>query len=179
MFRSKYVRQKAQNILEMVGITKPPVDVERIAQVLGFKVVDYDFGNSDVSGMLVIEDDVRAIGVNRQHHANRRRFTIAHELGHFLAGHDDFEQTDFLEQRTFYVDDSFVSHNPNEQEANEFAAELLMPEKMLKRDVARGIRDPKQLAARYEVSEQALWIQLIDLKLADMLAPTSTRTPPS
>lgn len=169
MFRSRYVRQKAHNILELAGITEPPVDVEHIAGVLGFKVVSYDFDDDGISGMLVIEDDVRAIAVNRQHHRNRRRFSVAHELGHFLAGHEDYEHKDFVEQKKFYVDDTFATHDPKEQEANEFAAELLMPERLLKQDLAAGLKDPKELARRYGVSEQALWIQLIDLKLADSL----------
>ena len=171
MHRSKYVRQKAHNILELAGISKPPVDVERVAKLLGFKVVPYDFDDPTVSGMLVLEDEVRAIAVNRVQHRHRQRFTVAHELGHFLSGHEDYDATDFVERRKFYVDESFAAHDPNEQEANEFAAELLMPSDMLKQDLATGMRDAQQLAQRYQVSEQALWIQLSDLDLAERLHP--------
>lgn len=42
-----------------------------------------------------------------------------------------------------------------------------MPADMLKRDVAAlGKLDAALLAKQYEVSEQAIWIQLIDLKIA-------------
>jgi Zn-dependent peptidase ImmA (M78 family) len=163
-FRSKYVRQKAHNMLELAGIVDPPVEVERIASVLGFKVVLYDFDDDSVSGMLVIEDEVRAIGVNSKQHPNRQRFSVAHEIGHFLAGHEDHDHSDFVDQKKFYVDELFATHDPKEQEANEFAAELLMPEQMLRRDLASGLKDPKALASRYGVSEQALWIQLSDLE---------------
>ena len=52
------------------------------------------------------------------------------------------------------------------READEFAAELLMPEPFLRRDVSTlGLKAP-DLAQRYQVSEQAMWIQLINLKIA-------------
>lgn len=169
MARFRDVRQKATAILDLTGITEAPVNVKDIASVLGFKVVPYEFDDNTISGMLVIDDEVRAIAVNRNHHPNRQRFTIAHEIGHFLSGHEDYDQKDFVDQKKFYVDDSFVTHDPMEQEANAFAAELLMPERLLKRDLANDIKDPVLLARRYGVSEQALWIQLIDLGLADAL----------
>ncbi len=171
MPRSKYVRQKAHNMLELAGIVAPPVNVEQIAKLLGFKVVPYDFDDPTISGMLVMEDEVRAIAVNRAQHRHRQRFTVAHEIGHFLAGHEDYDATDFVDQKRFYVDENFANHDPKEQEANEFAAELLMPSHMLKSDLAAGRKDAQQLAQRYQVSEQALWIQLSDLDLAERLRP--------
>lgn len=171
MLRSKYVRQKAHHMLELAGIVAPPVNVEKVAGLLGFKVVPYDFDDPTISGMLVIEDEVRAIAVNRAQHRHRQRFSIAHEIGHFLAGHEDYDATDFLDQKRFYVDESFATHDPKEQEANEFAAELLMPAHMLGRDLAAGMKDARQLAERYQVSEQAFWIQMSDLDLAERLNP--------
>lgn len=44
-----------------------------------------------------------------------------------------------------------------------------MPSHMLKSDLAAGRKDAQQLAQRYQVSEQALWIQLSDLNLAERL----------
>ncbi len=169
MYRSRYIRQKAHNILSMANIREPPIDVERIACSLGFEVVRYDFENDAISGVLVIEDEIRAIGVNRTHHLHRQRFTIAHELGHFVIGHEDFEQKDLADEGKFYLDDTFARHDPKEQEANEFAAELLMPEHLLRQDALAGIVDSRELARRYQVSEQALWIQLSDLQLVDIL----------
>lgn len=157
-------------MLDLARITAPPVNVEQIAGILGFRVVPYDFDDPTISGMLVMEDEVRAIAVNRAQHRHRQRFTVAHEIGHFLAGHEDYDAADFMEHKKFYLDGSFATHDPKEQEANEFAAELLMPSHMLKYDVAAGIKDAKRLAERYEVSEQALWIQLSDLNLAESLS---------
>jgi len=167
MIRSRAARDRAKNICEMFGAREPPINVHRIAQELGFLIVEHDFPE-DTSGMLLIREDAKAIGVNQHHAYTRQRFTIAHELGHYLSGHEDFSVRG--KQEKIRVDGQFNWADPEqrqEQEANEFAAELLMPEKLIRQDVAAaGPIDASALAKRYEVSEQALWIQLVDLKIA-------------
>lgn len=171
MIRSRAARDRAKNILDMFGIQEPPVDVHFIAKELGFLVVPHAF-EDDTSGLLLIRQDAKVIGVNETHAPVRQRFTIAHELGHYLSGHEDF--TVHGKQEKVRVDGRMDWADPEqrrEQEANEFAAELLMPERMIKLDVAAAGRiDSSALAQRYEVSEQALWIQLIDLKVAAQYA---------
>lgn len=162
MIRSKLAREKAHNILAMFKITEPPVGVVVIAEGLGFKVVPYDFPET-MSATIFIEGKIKAIGVNKNHPKVRQTFSIAHELGHYLSGHEDFS----YEKKTF-VDRDKRYLNPqhrNEEEANEFAAELLMPDFMLKKDVLENKLDIPSLAKKYKVSEQALTIQLINLKL--------------
>ncbi len=112
----------------------------------------------------VIEGDVKSIGVNAIHAQTRQRFSIAHELGHYLSGHEAYDDANiYIEDRPGWLN----SHNRQEIEADEFAAELLMPERFLRRDVARHGLDMPALAKLYRVSEQAMWIQLINLKLAN------------
>ncbi|MEX0799862.1 MAG: ImmA/IrrE family metallo-endopeptidase [Dehalococcoidia bacterium] len=174
MIRSRESRQRAKNILEMFRVNEPPTDVHGIAGELGFMVIPYDFPE-DTSAMLLIREDAKVIGVNENHAEVRQRFSIAHELGHYLNGHEDF--TVRGGQEKIRVDGEFDFTDPQqrrEQEANEFAAELLMPESMLKRDIAAAGRlDVPALTKRYNVSEQAMWIQLIDLKLASQYAAGS------
>lgn len=56
----------------------------------------------------------------------------------------------------------------NEREANWFAADLLMPKHWLVQDFKIfGIEKLPQFAQKYGVSEQALWIQLVSLKLVE------------
>jgi len=96
----------------------------------------------------------------------RRRFTIAHELGHLVLQRDDLFHVDEKFPVAFRSEDSSKAHSPFEVEANQFAAELLMPEKLLMRDVAKlplGLDVEEaiaELARRYEVSEQAMTIRL-------------------
>ncbi len=162
MIRSREARHRANQVLKMVGVVAPPVDVQAIAEFLGFTVIPFDFPD-DVSGVTFIEGDVKSIGVNENHAQTRQRFSIAHELGHFLSGHESYDND------KLHVEDQgrfLHSDNRQELEANEFAAELLLPSSFLRRDVAECGLDVPALAKRYEVSEQAMWIQLIDLKLA-------------
>jgi len=160
---SKDTREKARAILQVTGIKEPPVDVNQVAERLGFKVLPFDFPD-DTSAVLLIDGNVRSIGVNRRHALVRQRFSVAHELGHYLCGHEDFsdEYHVKVEGRPIFVDPEYRQ----ELEANEFAAELLMPEFMLRKDFQKIGLDVTALAKKYQVSEQAMWIQLINLGLA-------------
>ena len=89
---------------------------------------------------------------------------VAYELGHYLSGHDSFshDKQTFVDREKKYLNKS----HREEEEADEFAAELLMPEFLLKRDVLENRLTTQALAKKYNVSEPAMWIQLINLKLA-------------
>lgn len=150
----------------MVGIADPPVDVEAIARFLGFTIIPFEFPDT-VLGVTFIEEGVKSIGINVRQAAARQRFSIAHELGHYLSGHEAYDETKIrVEGRPDYLN----AHSRQEIEANEFAAEVLMPAHLLRRDVDEIGLDVPTLAERYQVSEQAMWIQLLDLKFADKSA---------
>ncbi len=102
--------------------------------------------------------------MNKNHLPVRQRFSIAHELGHFMLCHDNFF-LDFSDPAVYQLGEEQADKNA-EVESNKFAAELLMPTDMIKHDYkAKRIQDPKELARRYKVSEQALWIRLLSLML--------------
>lgn len=163
MIHNRLAREKAVNILKMYRIVEPPINVDRIAKLLGFEVVPFDFPN-EVSAVIRIQESTKAIGVNQNHTKARQRFSTAHEIGHYLSGHENFshEKKIVVDPEKKYLDPQYR----DEQEADEFAAELLMPEHMLKVDVLEKKLEIEELAKRYEVSEQAMLIQLINLKLA-------------
>ncbi len=162
MIRSRLAREKAHNILSIYKITELPIDVVRIAGLLGFKVLPFDFPQT-MSGVIKIEGTKKVIVVNKNHAEVRQRFTIAHELGHYLSGHSSFSHEEtFVDPDKKYLD----PHHRDEEEADEFAAELLMPESLLKIDVIQNKLSANDLATKYNVSEQAMWLQLINLKLA-------------
>lgn len=163
MLRHLEARKRATQLLQMLAVAyPPPVDLDRIAQALGFNIIPYDFPDS-TAGITYIDTGVKAIGINKNHPSVRRRFSLAHEIGHYLLGHEAYDDggTHVDEERPSYLDPQVRQ----EQEANAFAAELLMPSDWLRRDAARFGLDGKVLATRYNVSEQAMWIQLLDLQL--------------
>jgi len=88
----------------------------------------------------------------------RKRFSVAHELGHLFMGH--LHGNSSLDLNT---------ENYDELEANAFAAELLMPPAMLKKDIKGGLKDPDQIAKKYNVSVEALWIQIRNANLFKLL----------
>ena len=150
---------KIRSILNKVGTTEPPVPIEKIIELFSIKIVPYPNFPDNVSGTIVDQKGFMIIGVNSNHAAVRQRFTIAHELGHFLLGHELGEKI---------IDDVFDRPTDKEKDANEFAAQLLMPTDFLKQDVGKKMKIP-DLARRYKVSEQAMSIRLLKTGLIDRL----------
>lgn len=162
MIRYNLARQKAIDILKLCNINTPPVSLEQICNKLGFKIVPYEFPSS-MSALFIIEEGLRAIGVNKNHSIVRQRFSVAHELGHFVSGHEDFSHDNVahIDREKKYLN----RFHRMEEEADEFAAELLMPEFLLKHDFALLNGDIENIAKKYNVSQQAMTIQLINLNL--------------
>jgi hypothetical protein len=87
----------------------------------------------------------------------RRRFTIAHELGHWRLHHDArrgvFCRSTSVEPRP---SDDHPPLPPAEEEANAFAAALLMPARLLQKEYVRCNRDFTRLCARFGASGAAM-----------------------
>ena len=119
------------NIFEIVNHFRKqiPVDVEGLALALGVPVKRIAFP-PDISGAITkIGSDKFMIGVNAEHSGTRQRFTIAHEIGHFVL-HRHLIGKGITDTIAYRSDGD--SPNPNigpkeETEANKFAANLLMP----------------------------------------------------
>jgi Zn-dependent peptidase ImmA (M78 family) len=163
MLEIRIIRQRVEALLSRSGVRKPPVPVEEIAVNLGLEVRYAPF-DGDLSGALVRSRGETYIGVNSSDHPNRQRFTIAHELGHFLLHKGISLHVDKDFRVNLRDGDSSAGVNPEEMEANRFAAELLMPTRFVVRDVEE-LRAVNQaaldaLARRYKVSPHAMKIRL-------------------
>lgn len=119
--RYKNLRNATWQIIIDFNINSLPVALSDITDKLGIKILN----NSDVNELKVGERGVTLrfgndwyIVVNDAEPVPIRRFTIAHELGHILLGHMLIDKAKY---RTFKV------RNPEEQEADMFAARLLAP----------------------------------------------------
>jgi len=160
--------RQVRSLLRDNRIACPPVPVEIIAQTLGIDV-KYEATDDDLSGALIRKPEGVVIGVNSTHHSNRQRFTIAHEIAHFIL-HKGIK---------LHVDEDFRvnlrdgSVNIEEIEANAFAAELLMPTEFVERETQRlgriDQRGVENLARRFQVSSRAMEIRLTNLGLATPL----------
>lgn len=155
---------RARHLLARLHIDSIPTPVEKIAKAVGARLRFSPF-DAELSGMVYIKDGLPIIGVNSLHHPNRQRFTIAHELGH-LELHKEMITTSVHVDKEFpaLMRDlaSAAGTERAEVEANQFAAELLVPRKLLDRVLAGkqfDIEDEKpleELAQKFRVSRQAL-----------------------
>jgi Zn-dependent peptidase ImmA (M78 family) len=170
--RIQAARKTAEALVDRLSINSAPVDVNMIAKSLGLSVVYNDLGE-DISGLLVSKGDTASICVREGEPLVRQRFTIAHEIGHFCLRHQ-FERGEHVER--VHVDEGWkvtarsnsrtAGVAPMEVEANQFAAALLMPTRLLKqrahRFSVRQLDDSvvSELAREFKVSEQAMAIRL-------------------
>lgn len=152
----------AQKLLIDSKAQYPPVGIDDILQYLGIKKLPYKFPQH-ISAVLMKMNTVTVVGVNKEHHPRRQNFSIAHEIGHFILGHhtETIIDSEEISEGRF---DITAENKFQEQEANCFASELLMPAESLRREFSK-LKNAKTLAELYSVSEQALWIRLMNLKL--------------
>lgn len=162
------LEDRAEDILRSAGGYQIPVPITLVANSLGLRVSPANLSD-DISGMLVIEDGRGSVGYNANHALVRQRFTIAHELGHFVlhrGSHDVF--IDKKKHTAMFRRDhvSAAGVDPLEIEANQFAATLLMPKNLVLREISDldfDLADEDTLsllAHRFEVSTQAMSIRL-------------------
>ena len=155
----------ASTILERYQVSRPAVPIEHIVQNEGLQILEYNFGD-DISGILIINDGVGAIGVNPKNHYHRQRFSIAHELGHYLMHRDSgnlFVDKDFIVKFRHTNRNYSLVEKKQEQEANAFAAALLMPTKFIEQEIEKleffGYTETEiisVLAKTFQVSEAAM-----------------------
>ena len=170
--RNDAIEQRAVDILADNNFDEIPIGVDRLAKSLGLDVQLKDL-DDDISAFLLLEGDKQVIVVNEKHHKNRRRFSIAHEIGHFCLHHTSGKDRLFIDKATYYRNNQAQSGlSSYEIEANRFAASLLMPRHQILRqlDPSELIFDNENqnvgsLAEQFEVSEQAMTLRLVRLRL--------------
>lgn len=165
--RYAYIERLAERLLDEAGVSEAPVPVEAMARAQGCRVVSTNL--RDISGILVRSDEGATIGVNARHAQTRRRFTVAHELGHFLLHQGQEIRYDHDFKVSLRSEESSEGTNLEEIEANFFAASLLMPDRMLSSDPRTAFMHldddavVEALAKSYKVSRQAMSLRLARL----------------
>ena len=133
-----------------------PVKIVDLARYLRIDVKRTSQWDENVSGAIVKDSSGKyTIWTNAKHHQNRRRFTVAHEIAHFVLHRDaigDGIKDDALFRSTL--------GGLIESQANRYAAELLMPMKHIKNCIKEGASSIVELAASMRVSKTAMSIRL-------------------
>lgn len=172
MNKIKWAEKKAYQLLEEHNIDTYPVPIDTIAENLKVRITKESLEDS-VSGLLYRTNNVAIIGINSYHSDTRQRFTIAHELGHYIMHEGDSVHVDL--KVNFRMKITSTTIDMREIEANAFAAALLMPEKLILKalneinedgiDLSNDSNEIKELAKLLNVSQQALLIRLGKLGL--------------
>ncbi len=158
---------EVSELLRAHKVTVPAVNVFRIIEERDINLAFEDMDDAD-SGLLLIEDGQATIAINSTHHPNRQRFTAAHECGHYFLHCKEGDDQLFVDQAFQRGAVAGAGTDIQEIQANRFAAELLMPEDMVRSAVPNDSLsdlDIALLALRFEVSEQAMTIRLVKLGL--------------
>ena len=154
-------KEEATKVLQENFITAPPIDVYEIAKNEGLSIETRDFGDkfNNISGY--IKPEIKTIFVNSHDAENRRKFTIAHELGHWILHKDKLETEPEKYAILYRIPLGRSQDDPIEQEANCFAANLLVPDEMLK--ARRDDKEIEQLATEFDVSRDVIGYRIQDL----------------
>lgn len=160
----------ARDLLERYGSAyappdEGPVPVEDIAESYLGLLVSLAPLEDGVSGMLLLrEREIRVNAVECELWPRRRRFTVAHEIGHWEL--HAAEVAEGFICRLGDVTESGAKGSPEqlrEREANRFAAELLMPEQRVRASVETDGADVVGQADRFEVSQLSMAWRLFNL----------------
>lgn len=127
-----------------------PVDVLTIAARLGIDVYVYPLP-PDKSGVLTLVDGRWAVGLQSRESRVRQRFSLAHEIGHFLFDAPGVG---------YYLSRCSPTGAAGERRANLFAAHLLMPASAIRPGMTST-----QVARLCQVSRQAAAIRLRELNI--------------
>lgn len=165
-------KRRAKDLLESLALNNQrifPLDIYSIALNLGADVREVKFLERKISGFIKrdTKEGKPIIAVNEEDPLKRKRFTVAHELGHFLLHlqEDNFHIDEKVEMVHFRNEISSTATQEKEIAANQFAAELLMPtEEVAKKLEESKDEDPQQTTARlaeyFGVSDMAMKIRI-------------------
>ena len=154
--KTSELRKTPAEILHGLGITRPDeIDIDVIAYTCGATTRDAELTGCEAA--LVGKGDKAIITVRRQSSQARRRFSIGHELGHWMR---DRGNVSFSCRKS---DVSAISRG-RERRANEFASELLLPAYLfdpLAQDRSLDLETVRDLADTFRTSSTATAIKLV------------------
>jgi len=151
------IRRQAARLLQHAGVTHEPVSLRDVVSALNLEVVRAAGEPFSSEAALQPLGDGHAIVLRGASSEHRRRFTVAHEIGHFVL-----HPQRLAPERGGGVNAAWQAQ---EREADQFAAELLMPERLVREAVVQHGPDVGRLADRFDVSRKAMQVRLRGLGL--------------
>ena len=167
------LEERAEKTLRDTDAYQVPVPIHLVAQRLNLTLEAATLGDK-VSGLLVVQGDSARIGYNAAHARVRQRFTISHEIAHYLlhTKKTDKPQLFIDKYLSFRRDESSSAGvETDEVEANQLGAALLMPRGLVQHEIRNqdlNLDDGEAvelLAKRFQVSTAAMSNRLANLKM--------------
>jgi len=153
------LHREAERLLEAAGVTREPVALRDVISALNLSLVQTDREPFSCEAALAPLGDGFVVSVRGDGGERRRRFSIAHEIGHFVL-----HPAQARHERGGTVNEAM---RVREREADAFAAELLMPQHLVRQAALEEGVDARRLADRFEVSVAAMSLRLRRLGLAE------------
>ena len=162
------IEHRAKGVLSQHGLYSLPIDPVRLANRIGVTVNNAKFADDSWAALIAKRGHTTRIFVEQSDPPYRKRFSIAHELGHhFLHLLEDGEivdkRTDMFRDRE-PVDGPMSEDRIKEIQANWFAAALLMPAEFVRAEWARNPR-MLHMVEVFNVSEEAMGYRVDALNL--------------
>lgn len=164
--RGPYVRNLATRLLKDAAVTDPPVPVDELVLTQGLVITE----GTIPQGWGYFDGQAWAIRLSSRlfretpGNVNRRRFTLAHELGHCVLDHGERSCWNLGSLAEAVQLDDLDDLPDFEQEAHHFARELLLPRAWFKRDWLAEA-SPERWTVVYGVSRETLFIVLQERRL--------------
>lgn len=149
-----------------------PVQVEALIRSLGVHLEAEAELAGEISGHIQRQSSGQyVIRTNRREHLFRRRFTMAHELGHYVLHRSVLDKAGGINDSTLYRTDpksphyNSHIHRAHERQANSFAANLLMPDEAVRDHWSEWDSNLQSLYRQFQVSPSAMKWKLRNLGL--------------
>lgn len=135
-------------------INTDPLDIYAVVKKIFHIEIKEDKFGKNVSGFLERIGEKWCIFINQNESNLRKRFTIAHELGHFVKHRDKYMISGSSIPDLIFFRDNTI--DPIEKEANDFAADLLMPKDVFIEKIKSGYNTLDKLSEAFQLSTSAV-----------------------
>jgi Zn-dependent peptidase ImmA (M78 family) len=170
----RFIESKAIELLKQHGLYKAPVDVHKLVKLLNIQLEKIST-TDNMSGFFLTKGSIPIIGYNTTESPERVRFTLGHEIGHYILHSKIIPLFIDKQERVQFNRDgqSSTGEQQFEREANAFAAALLMPAELLTHEVHSldnhdGQELIEKLSKKFKVSTMAMSYRLANLELIEV-----------
>lgn len=169
--REGFAKEQARNLIKKFNITKYPIDLLNILDIKNYKYIEVNNWENNINALLIHKNNCIYLAVNGNHHDHRKRFSIAHEIGHLILNHD---LTYYKREITFddipfsVIKEHIQVEKYLETEANIFAGEILVPLNILKQEFNKlpyksdMAKMSEELSKVFNVSKEVISIKITD-----------------